>query len=176
MTSVHLLADRPELIEPVGLLRWREWGRAPEPADPAFWVEATRRESGRDELPVTFVAVDGAGDPVGALGLGAYDIAERRDRTPWLLGVVVRPDRRGSGVGRLLLSHVERCAVDLGHARMWVATGGPAVAFYERCAWRVTERVRQASGEVATVLMRELQRSDGPAGGLPARPEGRPGF
>jgi GNAT superfamily N-acetyltransferase len=155
-TEVHLLADHPDLIEPVGLMRWREWGREPEPPDPAFWIDATRREAGRDALPVTFVAVDGEGTAVGAMGLGDFDLAERRDRTPWLLGVIVHPERRGAGVGRLLLSHVERFAAGLGHARMWVATGGPATEFYERCGWRVTEVVRKADGEVATVLVREL--------------------
>jgi GNAT superfamily N-acetyltransferase len=102
------------------------------------------------------VAVDGEGAAVGALGLGDEDAVERGGRTPWLLGVVVRADRRGSGIGRAMLSHVERFAADLGHARLWVATGGPAIAFYERCGWRVTEHVRQASGEVTTVLAREL--------------------
>jgi hypothetical protein len=44
----------------------------------------------------------------------------------------------------------------VGHARVWVATGDAAVEFYERCGWRITERVQQAAGYLTTVLVREL--------------------
>ena len=56
--AISLLADRPMLVPAVADLRWREWGRAPEPEDPAWWLETTRSEAGRDGLPVTFVATD----------------------------------------------------------------------------------------------------------------------
>jgi N-acetylglutamate synthase-like GNAT family acetyltransferase len=66
MLEVFLLADRPALIEAAGLLRWREWGRPPEPEHPGFWVENTRREAGRDDgLPFTLVAVDSEKAPGG---------------------------------------------------------------------------------------------------------------
>ena len=93
--SIHLLADLPHLIEPVGRIRWRQWGQPPEPVDPAWWIETTAREAGRDDLPITFVAVDGPGRAVGAAGLGEFDLAEMRDRSPWVLGMVVQPDCRG---------------------------------------------------------------------------------
>ncbi len=72
MAAVHLdlLADRPDLGEPVGLLRCSEWGKAPEPEDPAWWVDATEREAGRGALPVTYVAVAGDIGLVGAAGIG----------------------------------------------------------------------------------------------------------
>jgi hypothetical protein len=44
---------------------------------------------------MTWVASDQSG-ALGAVGLGLFDIEERRDRSPWLLGMIVRPDRRGS--------------------------------------------------------------------------------
>src|SRR5205809_5720523 len=104
--SVRLLADMPQLVTAVGQIRWREWGGVPERADLSWWVEVTEREAGREELPVTFVAVAAGGEPLGAVGLGEFDIAERRDRSPWVLGMVVRPDCRGRGIGRLLLSRL----------------------------------------------------------------------
>jgi hypothetical protein len=68
-------------------------GRAAEPTDRAWWRAAAVREAGRDELPITWVASDTSG-AAGAVGLGEFDIEERRDRSPWLLGMIVRPDRR----------------------------------------------------------------------------------
>ena len=65
-------------------------GRAPEPTDRAWWRPEAVREAGRDELPITWVTSGASG----AVGLGEFDIEERRDRSPWLLGMIVRPDRR----------------------------------------------------------------------------------
>jgi len=83
--SVELLADHPHLIPAVGQIRWREWGHAPEPESLDWWVDVTGREAGHVGLPVTWVAMDESGKAVGAVGLGEYDIEERRDRSPWKL-------------------------------------------------------------------------------------------
>ena len=56
--SVVLLADRIHLVSGVAEIRWREWGHPPEPQALSWWVDAARREAGREELPVTFVATD----------------------------------------------------------------------------------------------------------------------
>jgi predicted N-acetyltransferase YhbS len=152
--SVLLLADRPDLIEAVGDMRWREWWRHAGREDRSWWVDVTRRESGRDELPVTFVAVDALGEAVGAVGLGPFDLEERRDRSPWVLGMIVRADRRGAGIGRALLDRLHSFAAARGDARVWVATGDPAVGFYQRCGWRLEERLRHDSGSETVVLSR----------------------
>lgn len=55
--TVSPLGDHPRLVAEIGLMRWREWGRAPEPTDPAFWVSVTGIEAGRISLPVSWVAV-----------------------------------------------------------------------------------------------------------------------
>ncbi len=153
---IELLADHERLIPSIGAIRWREWGHAPEPEYPAWWVEVTAREAGRDRLPVTWVAVDGRGDALGAVGLGEYDIEERGDRSPWVLGMIVRPDHRGLGIGRLLLSHLEAWAVVRGYAQLWVANEGPAVGFYRKCGWELSETVGRASGEAIWVLTKLL--------------------
>jgi len=64
--AVRLLADDARLIAAIGELRWREWGHAPEPVNRDWWIDVTAREAGRDQLPVTWVAVDGRGDALGA--------------------------------------------------------------------------------------------------------------
>jgi GNAT superfamily N-acetyltransferase len=102
---------------------------------------------------MTCVASDQSG-ALGAVGLGQFDIEERRDRSPWVLGMIVRPDRRGAGIGRLLLAHLVRWAHRQGYEQLWVATGGAAVGFYQRCQWRIYERVDR-DFEPATVLTKE---------------------
>ena len=50
-----LLADQPELIAEVGVLRWRAAGSV---GTPGPWIESTARDTGRDGLPLTLVAMD----------------------------------------------------------------------------------------------------------------------
>lgn len=154
--QVGLLADAPHLVDAVGEMRWREWGVPPEPVEREFWVEVTAREAGRERLPVTWVATDAEGVALGAVGLGVFDIEERQDTSPWVLGMIVRADLRGQGIGRLLLTELEQWAAARGDRQVWVATGGPAIGFYEACGWTVTEVVALRTGETSTVLTKRI--------------------
>lgn len=137
-------------------MRWREWGNEPGREQLSWWVDVTAREAGHHGLPLTWVAVDVTGAAAGAVGLGEFDVAERRDRAPWVLGLVVRPVNRGQGVGHLLLSVLESYAAGQGHPRVWVATGDPAAGFYRRCGWEETERLPYTWGDQLTILTRQL--------------------
>lgn len=154
--TVQLLADNQPLMATIGEMRWREWGHAPEPEGSEWWVDVTAREAGRERLPVTWVALDEHGMALGAVGLGEFDIDERRDCPPWVMGMIVRPDRRGLGIGRLLLAHLEAWAGNHGYRRVWVANEGPAVDFYRRCGWTLHETVERASGVSVSVLTKHL--------------------
>ena len=129
-----LLADLPHLVEPIGRMRFAEWAGADDNVDE--WVSITRREAGRDELPVTWAAVDDTGAALGAVALGTSDVPGRPELIPCVWGMVVRPDARRRGIGRLLLQRLEAFAVSRGHATVWVLTGPPAVEYYERCGWQ----------------------------------------
>ena len=148
---VHLLADHPHLINPVALLRWREWGR-----DETLtrWIRITVREAGREELPITWVAVDEQGEALGAVAIGDHEDV-RPDLAPWVWGLVVAADARERGVGRRLIDRVVAFAELKGYPELWVATGPPAVGFYERCGFRHVEK-----HDDTTVLVRSLTAAD----------------
>ena len=133
---VHLLADYPHLIKTVALLRWREWGHE---ESLTRWIRITVREAGRDQVPVTWVAVDEQGDVLGAVAIG--DTEELRpDLTPWVWGLVVRKDARRQGVGRRLLDRLSAFAEAKGYPEVWVATTEGAASFYERCGFRLVDQ------------------------------------
>ena len=161
MPTIDLLADHPDLVHEVGWLRWREWGLGdPKPDE---WIAVTRREAGRDRLPITLVAIDDEGRAAGAVGLDEEDDAltgdERDSRSPWLVGMVVRGDRRGQGVGLALVRALEILAESRGHDRVWVVTGAPAVGFYRACGWvAVQELVTAKEGLSSTALASALRR------------------
>ena len=130
---VQLLADLPDLIEPIGRMRFVEWG---DDDNVDEWISTTRREAGREDLPVTWVAVDETGTALGAVALGPSDVPGRPELVPCVWGMVVRSDLRGRGIGRLLLQRLERYAADHRYPAVWVLTGPPAVGYYERCGWQ----------------------------------------
>ncbi|MEU4426194.1 GNAT family N-acetyltransferase [Actinoplanes sp. NPDC024001] len=145
--TVALLADRPDLLVPLARIRWQEWSGHAGREDPQWWVEATRREA-----PLTVVATDDAGEVVGGVGLVPVEHPELADRGPWVVGMIVRPDRRDRAVGANLITHLRRHAADAGIDRFWVATGGRAVTFYRRCGFREVEATHLPNGEQLTLL------------------------
>lgn len=152
---VQVLADHPNLVAEVGRLRWDEWGYGT--PDPHEWIKVTAAEAGRDRLPITLVAVDSDGAAVGAVALGDADPElsedERGDRSPWLLGLVVRKQERRRGMGRRLVAELERLAAALGFEEVFVATGGEAVEFYRRCGWREARTLRLAGTGIQTTIL-----------------------
>ncbi len=154
--EVELLADRPDLVEPLARIRWTDWNDEPGREHLAFWVDGLRMECGRDAVPVAFVAVDGAGKVVGGVSLTSADLteAEGRGRAPWVNGMIVRADRRDAGVGTALMRSLTQWAGRAGIDRAWVVTGGRAVDFYRRCGWSAVETVVVDDGEEAVVLSR----------------------
>jgi len=130
-----LLADQPELIAEVGVLRWRAAGSI---GTPGPWIESTARDAGREGLPLTLVAMDLDGSAIGAVTLGPRD--DRAgvacgERAPWVVRMVVRPGERMCGVGRLMMNAVEDLARQHGHGRLWVAAADDHADFYRHCGW-----------------------------------------
>ena len=156
IVSIELLADHRDLIPVVGELRWREWGHPPEPEKLEWWVDITGREAGRDYLPVTWVAIDPGRQVVGAVGLGQFDIEERRDHSPWVLGMIVETQYRGRGLGGKLMKALEAWAYQHGYSQAWVASDG-AVGFYQKCGWALAEIISHSSGETMSVLSKSLK-------------------
>lgn len=150
MIRVESLSEHPELVDDVVEIAWDEWGAGLSEEDRARW----RREAERDcrshtAFSAGFVALDGDA-AVGTVQLHEFDIDAMRDRSPWICGMVVRPEYRGKNVGRRLLQALEAFARDHGVERLWVFTER-AAAFYEACGW---ERFGEAEqdGELGVVL------------------------
>ncbi len=160
MIRVESLADHPELIEQVGVLRWQEWAYGKK--DPSPFIETTAAEAGHDHLPMTLVAINDMGEAVGAVGLGEIDdelnATERNGRTPWILGMVVRRQDRNQQIGRQLLTGVQGLADQLGNGQTWVATGKEAVGFYRRCGWQDVDTLHLVSTGISTTVLRKATR------------------
>lgn len=157
--SVELLADHPDLVPAIAVIRWNEWSQPEAPEELAWWVDITTRESGRDRIPVTWVAIDAFGRALGSVALDEFDIGERRDRSPWVVGVIVAAQSRGMGIGSRLMRVLESWAYRQGYSQAWVATGGRAVDFYQKCGWELDDFVNRPSCETVSILTKNLKDS-----------------
>jgi GNAT superfamily N-acetyltransferase len=156
--AIMMLADRPELAAGWAELHWREWGEEPGREALTWWVEDASRAVRRRSVPVAFIALGDGDEVLGGVGVHEYDPEERRDRSPWIVGTIVRADRRSQGIGQALLERLEAWAVAVGIAQLWVSTEteGRAVAFYQRCGYQRIEDMLSQSGVLVTVLTKRL--------------------
>lgn len=157
--TVELLADRPDLLIPLARIRWQEWSDHPGREELQWWIDTTRRETGRAAPPITFVVTDEAGEAVGGVGLIPVEHPELADRGPWVVGTIVRPDRRSLGVGAVLITELKQWAAAAGIDQLWVATGGRATDFYRRCGFHLIEVFNLPNGDRPTILNAPLNPS-----------------
>ncbi|HEV8452779.1 MAG TPA: GNAT family N-acetyltransferase [Gaiellales bacterium] len=152
--AIDTLAEHPDLVSEVVEIAWREWGASLPGHEHARWLREAERDS-RLHLPTSaaFVALD-RDRAVGVVQLHEFEIDALRDRSPWVCGMVVRPNYRGAGIGSRLLAALERFAAGHGVAQLWVFTES-AAGFYERCGWRRYGESEQ-DGEPGIVLTRVL--------------------
>lgn len=157
ISAITLLADRPDLAAGWAELHWREWGiggNEPGREELSWWVNDAMQAINRTNVPVAFLALGPNDEVLGGLGLHQFDLEERRDRSPWIVGMIVLPDRRGEGIGQALLARLEVWAISVGIGQLWVATEH-AAHFYWLCGYEIVEEFLALRGEIVTVLTRK---------------------
>lgn len=148
------LVDRPDLLPQLARgyrAEWPVWygprGRADAEAD------LTQRLRS-DGLPLGLVAVDGE-TAVGAVALAERSIDSHAHLAPWLIGLWVAPDRRGNGLGALLIRAAADEAGRQGVQRLYAGTA-TAVSLFEREGWTMIARGRDRRHD-ACVFAIDLQ-------------------
>lgn len=117
-------------------------------------IALLREECGVVGVPSVFAALHG-NTPVGMASLVADDMSDRRDLTPWLASVFVRPEWRGRGIATRLVQGVEQEAQAHGHDPFYLYTPDQQ-AFYRRLGWRDFEQ-RGYRGEAVTIMRRDFR-------------------
>lgn len=126
-----MLADRPDFVPILADWYAREWPFLFDETSTAL-DEATGCSANRDSPDCTVVLVDGG--PVAAASLLNEDVLPLPECSPWLGTVVVRPDRRGQGLGRAIVNCavVHAAAIGIRTLHLWTPAHR---AFYEHLGW-----------------------------------------
>jgi GNAT superfamily N-acetyltransferase len=131
---VEPLGHHPEFSRPAVEMQWEEWGADLPCDEKQRWLDLMEAACNTNGIPTAFVALVN-GKLAGVVALHEFDIPSMRDRSPWICGMFVHRDHRGTGIGRKVLSKLESFAADHDIDTVWVFTGEDAVQFYERCGW-----------------------------------------
>lgn len=151
---IDYLANHPEFIPALAVWHHKEWAYLRPGDSVEARTERLRKACGRGEIPSVFIAFDGS-TLLGSAMLIAHDMETRMELTPWLAGVFVAPERRGQGIGSMLVGRVVECAAGLGVERLYLYTPS-AERMYSRLGWLVVERALYRGADVL-VMQRDIE-------------------
>jgi GNAT superfamily N-acetyltransferase len=129
-----LLVDHLEALPPLAQgfeAQWPDWYGASGPGDALADLQSFARRTG---LPLGVVVLDG---PVvcGVAALKAQSIDAFAHRGPWAAAGYVTPEKRGQGLGAVLLRGLVQEAARQGHDAVYCGTA-TATRLLEREGWR----------------------------------------
>jgi N-acetylglutamate synthase-like GNAT family acetyltransferase len=152
---IEYLADRPEFLEKLAELSWKEWQDIYEQRGHTLEhsLKNYQERMNIDRLPLTLVAVRRA-ELVGMVSLKFHDMDTRLDLDPWLGGLLVLPKWRKRGVGTILMSHATDEARRLNVSRLYLWTS-TAESLYRKLGWQLVERTNYF-GKDAVVMEIDL--------------------
>lgn len=119
--KIEYLADHPECVPALAAWHRKEWGSYRPNETLEQRAEKLRAHSGRDGVPVIFVALEGK-TLLGSAMLRSSDMDTRPELSPWLAGVVVGQEFRGRGIGAALTARVIEEARTLGFPALYLYT------------------------------------------------------
>jgi GNAT superfamily N-acetyltransferase len=155
MYTIHPLSARPQHVEACAAWAYGRWGvqRAEGSFGRALALFRAAAE-GPGPLPLTLIAEDGRGLPVGMGSLWAQDGDAWPQHTPWAAALYTHYRWRGRGVARAILARLEDAARAQGHTALYLHTGS-AVGLYAPLGYAPLETIPADTGAGTLTLMRK---------------------
>ncbi len=152
--EIDYLGEKQEFFDDLALLWLREWGSC---TDPSYIEKKKRKYRTRlnvGKIPFVLVAHRGH-ELMGSAGLSEHDLEKRPELTPWVIGVLVKPEFRKQGVATRLVTEVVERARDLGIRRLYLHTE-KAQGLYEKLGWTFLEHTTNDRNEDSDIYFLDL--------------------
>lgn len=150
MIIKHLI-DQPNAISVLAAWYLAEWAAYYGNNGPGDARRDLESRLSREDLPVGLVAMEGEE----VLATAALGLDPTTNLTPSIIGLLVRPEKRGQGIGTAVIKGCEDVARGLGYRRLHVSTsvlGG----LLQRMGWRKTGETKFLNDETGSVFVRDL--------------------
>lgn len=130
MIVVEPLSRHPHHLGFIAALVYREfWAEVPDGMTEADLADAFGGRAAPGRVLASLIALEG--DAVlGCVHLIDNDDPSLTELYPWMAAMVVVPERRGQGIGSMLVRALMDEAKAMGFEQLWFGTDGPG--FYER--------------------------------------------
>ena len=145
MATIEYLADHPHFAATLAIWHFEQWGRAGSPGylegdSVEQRLRLLREAANRRVIPTVFVALLDK-QVVGSATLGASEMETRKDLTPWLKDVFVKPEFRRRAIASMLVRRAVQEAADIGVPEMYLfTTGSWREGLYAGLGWKVIDR------------------------------------
>jgi GNAT superfamily N-acetyltransferase len=138
--EIAYLADHLDFAPTLAQWHYQEWNRLHENDSVARRLDSLIDAANRRRIPSVFVALEN-GELSGSATLAPYDMATRRDLTPWMTDVFVAPEFRRRGIASALVRRVVDEARALNVSELYLFTTGPwRTRLYASLGWLVIDR------------------------------------
>jgi GNAT superfamily N-acetyltransferase len=123
MLDYHIdyLGNKPQFLDELAELWTKEW--VPNPTEEDIQKKIIKFGGRLSTEKPPFILVAYKDDILlGSAGLTDYDLEKCQDLSPWLFGVLVKPEYRGQGIATELISKVKQKSSALGYDQIYLHT------------------------------------------------------
>lgn len=135
--KIDFLGNQTNLLPELAQLHHDEWKHLNPSLTLDGRIEKLEKMSRSGDVPFVVVATDN-NQLVGSAALVLEDMRTRKDLSPWLASVFVKPEFRKRGIGTCLVRYIEDQARQRGIAKLFLYTEH-ARDLYAKLAWRDLE-------------------------------------
>lgn len=133
--KIVYLADHPKHVPVCATWAFNTWGKYNSLYTLEKRLDSFTQHCNKGQLPLTILAVDEAGRPIGMASLRAND-GVRPELSPWLGSVYVDPAFRSKGIGARLVNAIHTIAQELGFKAIYLLTYEDTLPkWYEGFGW-----------------------------------------
>lgn len=154
--KIECLGKHPEFLSELARLHFEEWRHLTPGKTLADRIRKLRAMAASDEMPFMVVAFDGR-QLIGSAALVYEDMTTRKDLSPWLASVFVKPEFRRKGIAKTLVGYIEKRAAQRNIRRLFLFTEH-ARGLYADLGWADLQACEYQGADVV-IMSRELDTS-----------------